>query len=310
MELKPVKIEDHTILAPYFASPAYPLSAYLLPSLVAWAECPYFNMRYAVAGDRIWFVADCRDEPEKSHLLLPVGGQWTPPEELSRMARHFAVPQVWFVPQSYITRFTAEISRYFAITEHAEYDDYLYSAVDLAELAGGRFGKKRNLIAQFDKEYSVNGRVAVGPITVGDVEDCLTFLERWLIIRHCRTGNNPSLSADDAMLQCEKRALELSLCHTEQLGWSSLLVRIDGVVEGLGLWAPLYPEVAVLSFEKAMSAHKGLYQFLDRECARKISAEGYNLINKESDMGDAGLRQAKRSYLPQHVEKSMRLRLL
>ena len=309
MQPKHVTIEDYEVLARYFTAPSYRLSAYLLPSLIAWAECPYFFMRYIERGEHAWFVANCRDEPEKSHLLLPVGREWVPPSELAGMARDVGVTQVWFVPQEYLTRYAGEIDRWFSVTEHPEYHDYLYTATDMAELAGRCYAKKRNLIGQFDREFIQQGRVATGPILDQDIADCLCFLERWMVIHRSRNAND-LVADDDAMLQCEKRALECSLTHRNRLGWRGLLVRIDGQVAGLTLWAPIDRDVAVLSFEKAMTQHKGLYQFLDRECGRQISAQGFTLINKESDMGDLGLRQAKHSYYPQTIEKAMLLRLV
>ena len=314
MELNKVEIEDLNHLSPYFSAQSHPLSAYLLPGLIAWAECAYFNVRYLIEADHVWFVAHCSEEPAKSHLLLPIGGNGVPPQELAVMVRRFEVPEVWFVPSAYLNQYGDEVSRYFELLDHPEYDDYIYGVDDLADLAGGRYAKKRNLIAQFDKEFSLTGRVATSEITESDVDDCLNFLERWCIIRNCGKGLVPTSPAEDAMLQCEKAALQLSLHNANRLGWRGLLVRIDGVVEGLGLWAPFSGAVAegmaVLSFEKAFAGRKGLYQFLDRECARKIRSQGFSIINKESDMGDAGLRQAKHSYFPKHIEKSMRLRLL
>ncbi|MFN3846727.1 MAG: phosphatidylglycerol lysyltransferase domain-containing protein [Paracoccaceae bacterium] len=57
-------------------------------------------------------------------------------------------------------------------------------------------------------------------------------------------------------------------------------------------------ETAAVHFEKALRAYKGLYQVVNRETARAILAHGFHLINREEDMGDAGLRQAKLSYAP------------
>jgi hypothetical protein len=52
-----------------------------------------------------------------------------------------------------------------------------------------------------------------------------------------------------------------------------------------------------IHFEKALSEYKGLYQFVNRSFAA-ILPETYELINREQDLGDPGLRQAKLSYRP------------
>mgnify|MGYP000405684838 CR=1 FL=1 len=59
--------------------------------------------------------------------------------------------------------------------------------------------------------------------------------------------------------------------------------------------------------EKADAEIKGLYQYFDQQCARRLF-NGYTYINKESDLGIAGLAKSKRSYYP--VEKVKAYRLL
>lgn len=51
-------------------------------------------------------------------------------------------------------------------------------------------------------------------------------------------------------------------------------------------------------FEKARRTYKGSFQVINREVARRIAAAGCALVNREEDLGDAGLRQAKLSYHP------------
>jgi hypothetical protein len=62
----------------------------------------------------------------------------------------------------------------------------------------------------------------------------------------------------------------------------------------------LTQDMGVLNFEKAYPQIRGLYQFLDNECARELF-RGYLFMNKESDMGIANLAQSKKSYHP--IEK-------
>ncbi len=90
------------------------------------------------------------------------------------------------------------------------------------------------------------------------------------------------------------------------LNLQGILVRIDGAVEAFAIASGLTAEIGVLSFEKARSEIKGLYQFLDNECARRLFS-AFSFINKESDMGLPGLAQSKNSYHPIEKIKSFRL---
>ena len=94
--------------------------------------------------------------------------------------------------------------------------------------------------------------------------------------------------------------------HYSQFDVSGVLVRIDEEIAAFGIGARLTDEMGVLHFEKALSSVKGLYQYLDQQCAIRLFA-GFERINKESDMGVEGLAHAKKSYYPIMKEKSYRL---
>jgi hypothetical protein len=64
--------------------------------------------------------------------------------------------------------------------------------------------------------------------------------------------------------------------------------------------------MATLQYEKAYDKIKGLYQYFDNQCAKRLF-NGYTYINKESDMGVEGLAKAKKSYHPIHIIESFRL---
>jgi uncharacterized protein len=58
-------------------------------------------------------------------------------------------------------------------------------------------------------------------------------------------------------------------------------------------------DTVVIHFEKAMPEFKGLYQAINREAA-KVLADKFTYIDRESDMGDEGLRTAKMKYGHHH----------
>jgi hypothetical protein len=56
-------------------------------------------------------------------------------------------------------------------------------------------------------------------------------------------------------------------------------------------------------FEKAIDSYKGIYQFINQQEALSLP-ESITYINREQDVGDEGLRQAKMTYRPaKFVEK-------
>jgi hypothetical protein len=181
-----------------------------------------------------------------------------------------------------------------------EYEDYVYRSSHLAELPGRDYAKKRNLVRQFERESLDPGRVRVDPITPANAGECLACLEAW------RTEHGDKDWS--GLLECERQAITRALNNFASLELQGVLVSISGKVKGFGIGSRLKDDTWVLHFEKASDQVKGLYQYLDRECARRLFP-GVTFLNKESDMGDPGLAKAKLSYRPAFRVKSYRLEL-
>jgi hypothetical protein len=157
--------------------------------------------------------------------------------------------------------------------------DYLYLRRDLAELAGGKFHKKRNLIKAFVSNYSYEGR----PLLEEYMPDALRVLDAW------RQGRD-----DPGDYEAAKEALE----KAEELQLCGGVYYVDGrpVAYSLGEELMLGRSFAI-HFEKAVGEYKGLWQFVNQAFA-SILPDKYDTINREQDLGDEGLRHAKLSYKP------------
>jgi hypothetical protein len=236
-----------------------------------------------------------RDNDDKGHMIMPVGGHGRPtPAVLRELVMATGCGRICFVPEDYLKEVgDSALHPYFDITEQKEYEDYLYRTQDLVELKGNLYAKKRNLIHQFTRVYVNDKRVATGMITEKDVSQCLDFLEKWCDLRKCDKDQEENMN-------CEKSAVIEALHTIEELEWRGLCVQIDGEISAFAIMSHLTQDMGVLNFEKAYPHIKGLYQFLDNECAKELF-HGYVFMNKESDMGLAALAKSKKSYHP--VEK-------
>jgi hypothetical protein len=291
MIFKPVEVSDYGTLKTFFEEQPYNLSIYSPASIIAWSN-QVFKSQYMVR-DGICFVAcDEDDQPDNRHLILPISGQRCfSPAELYRFANQLGYKRYWYVPGDYLKMLNrSELDQLFDIREQREFDDYVYLTEDLIHLKGNKFSKKRNLIHQFTRDYLLDGRVEVSTIQPEGVEDCLQFLEIWCEQHACDVEQAISLS-------CEKTALITTLNHMAHLESKGILIRIDGEVSAFGIGSRLNRTTATLNFEKALTGIKGLYQFLDNECAKRLFSE-FRYINKESDMNLPNLAESKQSYNP------------
>ncbi len=302
MIFKPLEVGDYAELKRFFQNQPYRHSNYSLFSIIVWGD-QAFRTSYALSGESVLFLNQSALIPEDRHLFLPVSPSKKPrPVMLRALAAEAGVGEYRFVPDEYMRNYErGDIEALFTVTEQSEYEDYIYLTEDLARLRGNRFAGKRNQIHQFVREYVETGRAAVEKMTPGHSDDCLRFLDKWCEIRDCDADENYSLA-------CERKAAIMALENIHRLEVEGMVIRVDGVVSAFAIASQLRDDICVLNFEKAFPDIRGLYQFLDRECAKGLLAK-YRYINKESDMGISNLAQMKKSYHPVIKEKCYRLQL-
>ena len=302
MKFDPITFKEYPQLTRFFEHQHYRLCVYSLPSLISWNTAEY-QPYAAVSGDALIAGAEFATQKENRHLILPVspnGGY--PPEELRTLAETLGFAQYWFVPEDYIDAHGRDrVAACFSIHRQPEFDDYVYHAEDLALLSGNRYAKKRNLINQFKRDFIGKGRVDIETLTGREADECIDFLDKWCAYRACDYD-------EDKDLACERQAAINMITHIDAVAAEGLIARVDGEISAFGIGCALTDQMGVLHFEKAYSHFKGLYQFFDSLCARRLF-NGCRYINKESDMELPGLAKAKRSYHPAMMVRCYKLTL-
>ena len=293
--------EDYPALKKYFEGHKYPLCEYSLSSIIAWNRCLY-EVSWKLDGDLLLLAETDLEPPAARRLLMPVPCPFrdVPPAELAAIAARNRHNSFYYVPQDYFEKHKAALETLFTAEEQPGFMDYLYNTSDLAGLAGHKYSKKRNLIAQFNKQAAALRKVTVENITPANTDACLKLLDRW--------AHDPETGERLDMLNCERKAIVNSLKNLALLEMKGIIVMLDGEICGFALGSRLSQAVFVLNFEKALDDIKGLYQFLDKEFAARLPP-AYACVNKESDLGKPGLAKAKESYYPAAKVKSYRLTL-
>jgi hypothetical protein len=165
--------------------------------------------------------------------------------------------------------------------------EYVYRASNLAELPGKNYLKIRNQINKFRKNCSHT----VEPITAGNREEVMEFLVKWCEWKGCE---------NDFVLAHEKEAVFFAIEHFTELSLRGLMIRVDSQVAAISLFERLNSDTALVHFEKGLPDCEGIYKAINKETATVLAAE-VEYINRESDLGVAGLREAKLRYHPDHM---------
>jgi hypothetical protein len=285
----PITLADKAELQAHLRRFPQRISGYTFASLFAWSG-PY-GFRWARSGpDCVWI---CRPHgpADERHLLQPLGPVDGPClDALLAEARRLPYRlKLLSVAGDFLARHPG-LAAHFDAVEDTAGANYLYRARDLADLPGRRYAKKRNLIAQFEAQQPDH---AVAPLDAGCHDACREVLRA---IARGATGGDAGASLRD-----EAAALDATMANFEALEQAGVLVRVGGRPVAFSVFERLDADVAAVHFEKADRGFKGLYQVVNRASARAIAALGCGIVNREEDLGDEGLRQAKRSYHPVEV---------
>ncbi len=173
--------------------------------------------------------------------------------------------------------------------------EYVYRATDLARLPGKNYLNIRRQVNKFRNNCASN----VEPMTSANREEVKRFLIQWCEWKGCE---------GDLVLAHEKDAVFFAVDHFDELPIQGLVIRIDSAIGAIALFEPLNADTALVHFEKGLPDCDGIYKAINTETAA-ILAPDFTYINRESDLGVAGLREAKMRYHPDHMVEVWSLKL-
>ena len=174
--------------------------------------------------------------------------------------------------------------------------EYVYRAADLAELPGGNYLTIRRQLNKFRKNCSS----VVEPISEKNWDDVKRFLIEWCEWKGCESG--------DPVLANEKEAVFFAIDHMNALSLRGLAIRVSSKIGAISLYEPMTTDTALVHFEKGLPDCDGIYKAINSETAARL-AKKFTYINRESDLGVPGLREAKMRYHPHHMVEVYSMKL-
>ena len=271
-------MEDGKRMAPLLAKSGHDGCEFSFTTLYMWREL--YDTRLAVEGDYLLISASNGDTLS---FLPPVGPSLKEGLALlHRAADAEGQPlRLHGVDDETLLRLQQIVN--VTVTETAEDHDYLYKTTDLAELPGKAYHSKRNHIAAFSREFDWQYE----DITDDNLADVFTMSKQWCREKGC---------CADKGLQTERCGIREVLSRRREFEVRGGLIRVEGNVVAFAFGSPINDRVFDIHTEKALSAYGGAYAVINRELARRLT--DFEYLNRENDMGIAGLRRAKQSYRP------------
>lgn len=211
-------------------------------------------------------------------------------EKLAPMRKFIRVPEM-------LANIWAQCGTFEAEEENIKHHwDYVYDAQKLRDLSGNNLHKKKNLVNQFDKNYDYQYIEPDGQWK----QRVLNMQEKWCAWRECD---------GDHLLQRENEAIHRVLDAWDNLETAmGAALLVDGEIVAYTIGEALTDEMVIIRFEKGDVEYKGVYQAINRKFLQN-TATSFTLVNREEDLGDAGLRKAKLSYHPEAMIKKYNVTL-
>jgi hypothetical protein len=290
MNFEPINMDRQKDYLEFFDKCAQKASDYSFVNIWGWAD--EYGLMWAWDENLVWIK---QTKPET--LFWAPLGSWEDKDWKDILAAEFSAPTVFIrIPENLMSIWKNCGYNISAIDESRGHWDYLYSVEELVGLKGNKFHKKKNLLSQFLKTYEHN----YIDLDQDMVEKALSMQEDWCTWKDCEASET---------LSSENRVIEKVLRSWERLhGLKGGAVMSGGAIAAYTVAEKLAKDTLLIHFEKGNQEFKGAYQAIN-QMFLEHNRSGNEIVNREQDLDDEGLRKAKLSYNPVGFLKKYRIRI-
>ena len=245
----------------------------------------YFEVEYAIFDDTVIFKAKVKYHNNVTAFSPPLGknvkGGF---DKIMQYCNAQELPLVFYNVTSYDLEILHELFGDYKSLYYEDWSDYLYNADDLTSLKGRKFSGQRNHINFFKKNFE---DYSFEVITENNINEIFEFY-RELSLKLQKGGC--------VFTEEYNKTIEVleNFDAYEALGG---LIRVNGKVIAFSL-GEIVNGVLFVHVEKADITYRGAYQIINNEFAKHYCSDDVLFINREEDVGDEGLRAAKKAYHP------------
>jgi len=293
-QFKSVQLQDHDFIKEVLRKYGPQTSEWSFTNLFIWQS--HYGFQWAMYRD--WLIVVGRGQEDATYALQPMGPpsrvevtrillEWLWEEKGELSARVERADQ----------RIVSEIEgkKDFLVEPARDQFDYVYRSEDLIRLAGRKYHAKRNHINKFRRSHTFT----YVPFADKYLRACLELADSWCEWRRCE---------EDLNLVGEWEAVREALTHFEALEIVGGVILIEDQVKAFALGELLNDEMATVHIEKADPEIPGLYAVINQQFCENTWSD-VPFVNREQDLGEPGLRKAKLSYYPDHLEEKFQIRL-
>lgn len=283
-EIKPVTLKDKPLFDRYFSLNNGINSEYTFTNMFMWQKS--YNIRYAVIDNMLCIFSQHGSGAETVNFPL---GEGDVKPVISSLLEYFKnsgqSPLIRIYSEDEINRLNQAFPDAFILTKDRNSFDYVYKINDLIELRGSDYHAKKNHINRFLAKYSyeyIN-------ITNDNLHLCYDMFERWCDSKIYTISG----------IEEQREAVKILFNNFDKLNLVGGGITVDNNIVAFSIGEVLNADksMVVIHLEHADTNFQGSFPFINQQFLVH-SWDNFEYVNREEDMGLAGLRRAKQSYRP------------
>jgi len=174
----------------------------------------------------------------------------------------------------------------FQIKPDRDHADYVYTREKLATLSGKKLQSKRNHINKFKNLYP---DYVYRELTPELIPECIKLERQWRSLQE-------EPDQEESMTE-ELRSMTRAFNRWDRLGLVGGTIWVNDKLIAFTFGCPINRQTFDVCVEKADTSYEGSFSIINQEFVKHLP-EQYVYINREEDLGEEGLRNAKLSYKP------------
>jgi uncharacterized protein len=282
-DFRPVTLQDREAFKRHYEKHPPVHSDNTFANMVCWS--PYAHYQHAFVRDSVVIQITIDGKSGLRDPIGPVDAELF--DRVLHLATQLPDPRPFYILNPATASWIREHRPQITLHADRNVSEYVYLRSDLARLPGKTFLAIRKQWNRFQARCTSS----VEPITAGNLQQVRGFLKRWCQFKNCDA---------EPLLAGERDAAFFAIANFEQLGLSGLAIRINDEIAAMAIYEHMSNDTVLVHFEKALPVCEGIYKAINVETARHLP-ETCMYINRASDMGVPGLREAKTRYHPHHM---------
>ena len=297
MDFKELTWQDKNLHEKYYQKTPVHFAEYSFLNLMAWRHA--YPIEFAPLDENLCMFRSGGPLPG---MFGPIGN-WNDVSDWNKILENFKPgDMIYDVPEGIKNILEDRENLRFKLnfSEDRDQHEYVYAVKDLVGLKGKAYAHKRNRVRAFLDGYEWD----YYELKPEFFDELMDFQEHWRIHR------DETLNEDEAKsLYNEDIAIREVLSKWNDFNLTGGILKVNEKIIAYTIANELDEENLDVMFEKAFPEYTGSYQALNYMFL-KNQADKFIWANREEDMGEPGLREAKLSYNPSMMLKKFIMEIL